>query len=126
MADDQIVGAVAGYSGGSSFEVERFYGRLDGGNLRSLWMDFTDRVTGEEVDFDTLDDEIRSACESALDQIWEWNDNDEWGDSDEVVLLKAKREDLAAKKEMLYLAKDSAPFLQTICEKAGLTAAPGK
>ena len=89
-------------------------------------MDFTDRVTGEEVDFDTLDDEIRSACESALDQIWEWNDNDEWGDSDEVVLLKAKREDLAAKKEMLYLAKDSAPFLQTICEKAGLTAAPGK
>ena len=107
-------------------EVERFYGRLDDGNLRSLWMDFTDRVTGEEVDFDTLDDEIRSACESALDQIWEWNDNDEWGDSDEVVLLKTKREDLAAKKEMLYLAKDSAPFLQAICEKAGLTAAPGK
>ena len=55
-----------------------------------------------------------------------WNDNDEWGDSDEVVLLKTKREDLAAKKEMLYLAKDSAPFLRTICEKAGLTAAPGK
>ena len=49
----------------------------------------------------------------------------EWGDSDEVVLLKTKREDLAAKKEMLYLAKDSAPFLQAICEKAGLTAAPG-
>ena len=46
VADDQIVGAVAGYSGGSSFEVERFYGRLDGGNLSSLWMDFTDRVTG--------------------------------------------------------------------------------
>ena len=107
-------------------EVERFYGRLNDGNLSSLWMDFTDRVTGEEVNFDTLDDEIRSACESALDQIWEWNDNDEWGDSDEVVLLKAKREDLAAKKEMLYLAKDSAPFLRIICEKAGLTAAPGK
>ena len=51
LDDDHIVGAVAGYSGHGAFEVERFYGIVDEGELTSLWVDSTDRVSDEEIDF---------------------------------------------------------------------------
>ena len=124
VGGNELAGAVAGFGGGGAFIVERFYVKLGGEKLMALWIDSTDHISKKEVDFDNCGEKALSICESALDAIWEWNDNDEWGDTDEVVLLKTKRGDLVAKKEMLYLVKDSAPFLRTICEKAGLTAAP--
>jgi len=56
--------------------------------LASLWVDFTDRVSDEEIEFDSLDEATLELCESAIDQIWEWNDNDIWSDTDEVLLRK--------------------------------------
>ena len=120
-----IAGAVAGYSGGGAFQVERFYAKTRKAAVTSLWIDGTDRITGDEIDFDTAGNEAVVVCEAALDAIWEWNDNAEWGESDEVVLIPERRDELSAEGDMLYLARETAPFLRTICEKAGLTAAPG-
>ena len=124
LGADEYAGAVAGYGGGGSFIVERFYAKEKGGKLVSLWIDFTDVITGNEIDFSKLKKKALAAAEEGLDCIWKWNDNDAWGDNDEVLLKNDKRTELGAKKDMLYLAADSAAFLKTICEKAGLTAAP--
>ena len=124
LGADDYAGAVAGFGGGGSFVVERFYAKEKGGKLESLWIDFTDVVTGKEIDFDKCGKKALAAAEEGLDSIWEWNDNDAWGDNDEVILQDDKRADLVAKNDMLYLAKDNAIFLKTICEKAGLTAYP--
>ena len=124
VGPDEIAGAIAGYSGGGAFEVERFYGKLQKGNLTVLWIGHKDRVNGKEIDFDKLRKNTLAACEEGLDGIWGWNDYDEWQQSDKVLLLNEKKAELLAKKDMLYLAKDKAPFLRTVCEKAGLIAAP--
>lgn len=124
VGSDEIAGVVAGFSGGGAFQVERFYGKMQKGKLTALWIDYTDRITGKEIDFDKLSKKALAACEEGLDVIWEWNDHNEWGESDEVVLLNEKKGECVAKKDMLYLAKDTVPYLRTICENAGLTAAP--
>ncbi|MBM3384822.1 MAG: hypothetical protein FJY40_06785 [Betaproteobacteria bacterium] len=123
-SNDTLVGALAGFSGGGSFEVERFYGKLKKKNLASLWVDFTDRVSDEEIEFDSLDESIRQLCESALDQIWEWNDNDVWSDTDEVVLRKDMKSRTAVDEDMLLFATAKPPFLKELCGLGGLTAAP--
>ena len=79
-------------------------------------MDFTDRVTGEEVDFDTLDDEIRSACESALDQILEWNDSDAWSDTEEVILQRLKKDGLTIAEDVLLYSTETAEFVSELCK----------
>jgi hypothetical protein len=124
LEDDHIVGAVAGYSGHGAFEVERFYGSLDEGELTSLWVDSTDRVTDEEIDFDELDDDLRAACEAALDCIWEWNDHDIWSETDEVIMRPEMKKSADEEEDMLYYAPDHAEYLGKICELVGLTAGP--
>lgn len=104
--------------------VERFYAQLEGENLNSLWIDYEDRISGNEINFSELDEKILSSCEDALDCIWEWNNHDHWGETDEVVLLNDKKHQLSAKADMLYFSTEKVPYLHMICEKAGLTAAP--
>ena len=124
LGANEYAGAVAGHGGGGSFIVERFYAKEKDGKFTALWIDFTDTVSGKEIDFDKCGTKALASAENCLDSIWEWNDNDVWGDTDDVILREDKRADLTTKKDMLYLAKDNAWFLRTICEKTGLTAAP--
>jgi len=124
VGPDKIAGAVAGYAGGGGFVVERFFATLKKDAVVSLWIDYTDRITGKEIDFDRCGKKALEVCESGLDEIWNWNDNDIWSDTDEVVLQEVKVPELSKKKEMRHLARDSASFVRTVCEKAGLTAAP--
>jgi len=69
LSNNSIAGAIAGYSGGGSFEVERFYAKIKNNKINELWIDSTDRISNEEIDFDDLDSEIIDVCESCLDQI---------------------------------------------------------
>lgn len=124
VGPDEVAGAVAGYAGGGSFVVERFFATLKKDAVVGLWIDYTDRITGKEIDFDRCGKKALAICESGLDEIWNWNDNDIWGDTDEVVLQNGKASELSKKKEMQYLTHDSALFVRTVCEEAGLTAAP--
>jgi hypothetical protein len=124
VSETEIAGAVAGYSGGGTFQVERFYARHSDDVLEALWIDITDRVSEEEIDFETLDQEILQVCEQCLDCIWEWNDRDEWSDSDRVVLRAEKTDELESDGDMLLLATEASSFVRDICEAAGLTTAP--
>ena len=120
----KLAGAVAGYTGGGVFEVERFFATLKEGELTSLWIELEDRINGNEVSFDDLPKDIVNECENCLDCIWDWNDNNVWGDTDEVVLIQSVCEE-ATKDGAMYLhATAVESFVKVVCEKAGLTAAP--
>jgi hypothetical protein len=123
---NEIAGAIAGFCGGGSFLVERFYGKLSKNSFTSLWIDLTDRVSGEDIEFEDCGKEIETITDSGLDEVWKWNNNDIWCDMDEVVLIDGKTPELDADEDMLYLNQGSAPFLHDLCEMAGLTAGPSK
>ncbi len=126
VGKSEIAGAVAGYAGGGSFVVERFYGTLSefGGNLTSLWIDYTDSITGDEINFNDCGEEAIRITEAGLDAVWEWNDNSVWNDTDEVILMASRLGELKSIEDMHFLAAERLPCLSVICEKAGLTAAP--
>ena len=54
VGSDEIAGAVAGFSGGGTFQVERFYGKTQKGKLTALWIDCTDCINGKGITFDKL------------------------------------------------------------------------
>ncbi len=124
FGDNEIAGAVAGYSGGGSYVVERFYGKLEDEELTALWIDMTDTISGDEIEFEDCGEEADRISDSALQKIWEWNDNDQWCDADQVSLIEGKSAELDSSDDMVYLSPNTAPFLREICERAGLTAGP--
>lgn len=124
LEDGKLVGAVAGYAGGGAFQVERFFATAKDGELTSLWIDFEDKISGDEVSFDDLRGDIVAECENCLDSIWEWNDKDVWYDTDEVVLSQSMYKKAIKDGDMYLHATRGESFVHVICEKAGLTAAP--
>jgi hypothetical protein len=120
-----IAGALGGYSGGGTFQLEQFYGKHSGGTLSNLLIDIEDKITGEEVDFfDAVPGDILSLCDDAQDLVMEWNDADEWGESEQLLLLEEKTEELALIDDMYLLSQDQSPFIKTILELGGITASP--
>ncbi len=125
LGDNQIAGVIAGFSGGGAFLLERFFAKVEGTKLSSLWVDMTDRISGDDVEFGDLDQSIRSLMDDAEDEVWAYNDRDLWDDAEQLVLLEEKRADLTESGDMLFLSTSTAPFVSQICALAGLTAAPG-
>lgn len=126
VSADEIAGHIAGYSGGGAFLMEKFYAKHKNGILLSLWVDFTDLVSKEEIDFYTLDAEIIEIMERSEDEIWDWNDEERWIDDEQIVLKSKKVNDLTISEDMGFYSTDAMPFLRDICELSGLTAAPPK
>jgi hypothetical protein len=124
LGNDRLSGAVAGYSGGGAFQVERFYATIEEGDVKSLWIDTEDKISGEEVAFDDLPEGVLVQCENCLDHIWDWNDHDVWSETDEVVLIQSMHEHANKVGDMYLHATIAEPFVKFVCEKAGLTAAP--
>ena len=129
VSDNNIAGIVAGYAGGGSYTVEPFFGTLDDEQLVSLWIDYTDMIKREEINFAELGPDVQTACGDASGLLWRWNDDNQWSDSDRIVLKKGNRKHLEMfdEKDMLYLEMGNgwnAPFIGAVCELAGLTAAP--
>jgi hypothetical protein len=121
---DILAGAIAGYSGHAAFQVERFLAIRKAGTLIHFYYDFRDAIADEEIDFDSKAQKYLSICESALDSIWEWNDNDEWAASDDVILKKGCDLELERQGELLLLRKSDEGALGQLCQLMGLTAGP--
>lgn len=119
-----MIGAIAGYSGAGTFEVERFRAWTSHDQLTSLWIDFTDRISNEEIDFNNLPAEELTICEQALDELWTWNDNEIWNENDNIVLIDKLLPKLLQQNELFIYKTATNPFLPFICKKAGLTSAP--
>ena len=122
--DGGMIGSVAGYSGHGVFEVERFRLWASGDQVQQLWIDNTDRISGVEIDLDSLPEGELQIAEDSLDAIWEWHDKAIWEESDNLVLLHQQLSKLVPQKELFTYHNFEHPFLSIICEKAGLTASP--
>ena len=128
VAKDQIAGAIAGYSGGETFEVEQFWAEFDAGSriFDKCWIDCTDRVRSEDIDFSSLTDNILAVCKDASALLWEWNDNTLWNELDCVYLRAEHKRKLVAKRGMWRLEAPSFEGLNALCSHAGLTVGPSE
>jgi len=124
MENGGLAGAVAGYSGGGSFIVERFFARVKEEKLYACWIDYTDVISGKEIEFDKCGPRALLICEECLDEIWRWNNHAIWSDTDEVILRRDKMATLETSGDMLFFTSVDKQFIKSICAKAGLTAAP--
>ena len=123
-APNIIAGAIAGYSGHAAFQVERFLAVSKAGKIVHFYFDYRDAVTDEEVDFDDKAHKHLAVCERALDTLWEWNDSEEWNDSDDVILRKGRASELTTDVDLLLLRSNEDELVRQFCELLGLTACP--
>jgi len=129
LAEDKYAGYIAGYSGGGCFEVEKIYCHLEGKNVHALWCDMTDRISGEEIDFDELSSETQDAFDGARAELWKWNDNDIWCEEDQLLLIESNRNETDEEDGLLHFQSAGMTYsdliaVREICELAGLTAGP--
>lgn len=121
----QLAGAVGGYSGGGSFQVEQFYAKHLDGKLTNLLIDIEDKITGASIDYwEDVPAEFRQFSDDAQDVIFEWNNRDEWEDSDQLILLEGKSRALRKEGDMLLFDEDYTSFAKDILASIGITAAP--
>lgn len=121
---DLVAGAIAGFSGHGAFQVERILAVRKGKTIAHFYYDFSDAVTGEEIDFQERAQKYIAICERGLDVLWEWNDNDEWNDSDDVILRKGCEKRLERSGDLLMLRGSEEKMVRQFCDLIGLTAGP--
>lgn len=125
LPEGQLAGAIGGYSGGGSFQVEQFYAKQLNGKLTNLFIDLEDKITGAAIEYWVdVPSDISQISDDAQDVIFEWNDRDEWEDSDQLILLEGKRRALREERDMLLLGLDYTSFAKDILASIGITAAP--
>lgn len=124
LPEGGMIGAIAGYSGAGAFEVERFRVWSSNDLLTSLWIDFTDHISNEEIDFNSLPANELLICEDSLDELWCWNDNEVWNKNESVVLVKSLLPKLLQKNDLFTYQNSTSNFLSTLCKKIGLTSSP--
>jgi hypothetical protein len=124
-SDGVISGALGGYSGGGSFQMEQFVAKYSGNELTNLMIDRDDKITGDEIDFfDHVPRELLTICDDAQDLIMEWHDKEEWEEAEQLILLDDKAGELERIGDMLLLDEGDSGFTRIILELAGITAAP--
>jgi hypothetical protein len=126
FSPDELIGCIAGYSGGGTFIKERFYARHKDNTLTSLWVDFTDLITKNEIEFESLNCVILDITFDAESILWEWNDETRWVEDDQIILSDKNYEKIFISDGMGLYSTDTLPFLNKICELSGLTASPIK
>lgn len=131
----RVAGVVAGYSGGGTFEVERFYLEIDD--------DFKATKLIIEAGYDAINDpdrkrdlidwygddvdaDVHKVAEAAYRLLFRWNDEDAWGEHDQVYLREDKVDDplLVKAGGMLRIRTDDEPYPVWMCNAVGLTAWP--
>jgi hypothetical protein len=124
VSKDEFAGYIAGYCGGGCFLVEKFYAKHEDGKLICLWIDFSDKISKEEIDYESLNQEVLDAINQAECAVWEWNDEENWMDDEQLELIEDKRNYLNITNDMGYYFTETNPFLHKLCELSGLTAGP--
>jgi hypothetical protein len=121
-----LAGALGGYSGGGSFQLEGFYAIHSEGQLTNLMIDLEDKITFEEIDFfNDVPKDVRTTCSIALDVTTGWHDQDQWYEGDQLLLRDERRGELISDGDMLLLSNSQNQFMKPILKSIGITAAPG-
>lgn len=136
-----VAGIAAGYQGGGSFTMQRFYAEFDckhwewtPGSTTSLRFEdrMEDSITGEVYE---LEDRLASKNQNALhimvnaDAVfWRWHEGDvDEGFQGDSLLLRPElwdHEECERDEDMIRMRSDFDPWVREVCEHLGLTAAP--
>ena len=124
-----IAGYYAGYSGGGTFEVEKFRGEICDDELLSLWTGYEDLVEGTDINWEEVEEAVVETCDEALKVLWQWNNEDLWCDNDSLFINELRRGRTVQNGDMLTTSSggwNSGDFriLREICALGGLTARP--
>lgn len=123
--DSTLVGALGGYSGGGSFQLQQFVAKYSDGDLASLKIDLEDKITGEDIEFfSDVASELLEICDDAQDIVLGWHNEDEWEEAEQLLLLEERKSELQAKDDLLIIATGKSEFIKIILELAGITATP--
>jgi hypothetical protein len=131
----RIVGVAAGYSGGGSFEVERFYlVGMTPDDISKLYIEGQGEVIGG-TQFETnwwvdMDPKIVAIAEASYHTFFKWHALEDWEGADRLSFnWKLRSDSYVVKKSskkagtMYYaLTDDDNPWTQTLRERLGLTA----
>ncbi len=122
-----IAGYYAGYSGGGTFEVEKFRGEICDDEVLSLWTVYEDLVEGIEINWEEVEDAVVETCDDALKVLWHWNNEDLWCDNDSLYLNELRRGQTVQNGDMLTTSSEGwnsedISILRDICTLGGLTA----
>lgn len=124
----RIAGVAAGYAGGGSFQVQKFY--LESANLVDVTKLSVVRDVGGELDtpeeWYELDSKVQDMAHEARNVLLDkWADEGAWIGSDELLLREEmwSHDQLTKQDDMLYACTDDDdPWTKALRESLGLTA----
>lgn len=115
---NEIAGVVGGYCGSDLFCLEQFLAKkTPTNNIKSLWIGSEDAITGQEIDFNTLSPDTLTLCQEALEEVWEWNSENNWLESQQLRLYPYCLEGLKNNQGILQTKPDI--VLSNILKAAG-------
>jgi len=109
---DGFIGAIAGYSGGGSFQLEKFY------------ISNSKVVTSDEEDYADLDTDALVNAEDGQDLIFAYNDEEKWFESDTLILMDLNLDEFDENTGFLSIGEKVPEMLIQLYEKVGLTSKP--
>jgi hypothetical protein len=122
--NEVFVGALCGYSGHGSFELEKFVATIANDKVTKFLFDFKDGISGLEIDFSALDEKYLTVCEDALDVLFDWNDADVFEEYDRLVLQKEKFQQCTFSGDLCFASNRESIHLSKFFSLIGLTASP--
>jgi hypothetical protein len=110
-----IVGAIGGYSGGGSFQLEKFSVMQDEKIITSAYDDLSDELSCDDI----------TICEDCVDKVLSFHSKKIWEDSDALYLKKGIKKTLVGKEDLLFGgSKDIEKSLMPLFEIIGLISSP--
>ena len=119
-----FLGALCGYSGHGSFEVEKFVATVESDEVVKFLFDFKDGISGNEIDFSLECKKYLTLCEDALERLFEWNDSHVFELNDRLILRDDKFTECSSSGDLRFASNRDSPYLAEFCTLVGLTAWP--
>jgi hypothetical protein len=110
--ENNFVGCICGYSGGGSFQIEKFI--LNKNTL----------LLSENSNFSTFDDQIISIAEDCQDFIMDTHDENVWNESENLILINSRNLRLKKEKDLLYGGVTIPVVFSDLFNSVGLISAP--
>jgi hypothetical protein len=126
-AQGEIAGCAAGYSGGGTFQLEKFYLLHVGNDVTFLQIDNEEKIQSKFSEFiASVPGYAVEICEDCQDEILSWHDNENWEEAESLYLLHDKSEGLYQLDDMLLFRNADANPLVRVLECLGITSKPIK
>jgi len=127
VSETEIAGCAAGYSGGGAFQLEKFYLRHSGMDIKLLQIDNEDKISLEPNDFSAVvPSQAVAVCEDCQDQVLSWHDEEKWEDDENLCLLDEKFENVHYDGDLLFYKNSDINYLVFVLEVIGITSKPTK